>query len=281
VAEIERQLATLRRESALRSSGPDLRTSVMTHMAWVPAEWMGAARKTLSGLAERHPSRTIILVPAPEADDGLDANVSLRCFPLRDGHGHVCSEVIELRLRGNRASVPASIVTPLLISDLPAFLRWRGQPPFGEAEFQQLVDVVDRLVVDSAEWQELPASFGRLAQIFDRVAVSDIAWSRSLLWRRELALLWPGIAEMRELRVEGPYADALLLAGWLQDRLGSAIDLRHDEADALEAVDVDGEGVPRPRGEFGSASDLLSEELDRFGRDAVYEAAVRAIAAGE
>src|SRR5687767_2005059 len=56
LAEIEDSLARLRDES-------DLRTSVMTHTAWVPEEWLEAAREALAGLAERHPSRTIILVP--------------------------------------------------------------------------------------------------------------------------------------------------------------------------------------------------------------------------
>jgi hypothetical protein len=39
---------------------------------------------------------------------------------------------------------------------------------------------------------------------------------------------------------------------------------------------VDGEPVEPPN-EQSSPSDLLSAELDRFGRDPVYEAAVRAV----
>jgi hypothetical protein len=278
IAEIERELARLRRESATKSEGPDLRTSVMTHMAWVPEEWVGAARETLSGLAERHPSRTILLVPDPDAGDGLDAELSLRCFPLREGDGHVCSEVIELRLRGNRASAPASIVTPLLISDLPAFLRWRGQPRFDSPEFDQLVGVIDRLVVDSGEWQDLPEAYEQVAGSFEHTAVSDIAWGRTGPWRRELALLWPSIAEVRQLRVEGPPAEALLLAGWLRTRLDRPIELVHNRAVGLDAVSVDGEPVRRPPGQSLSSSDLLSEELEQFGRDRIYEEAVRSAA---
>jgi hypothetical protein len=276
VADIERQIADLRQASAARTEGPDLRTSVMTHMAWVPDEWVDAAHETLGGLAERHPSRTILLVPEPDAESGLDAELSLRCFPLHERHGHVCSEVIELRLRGDRSRAPASIVTPLLISDLPAFLRWRGRPPFGEPEFEQLVGVVDRLIVDSAEWPDLPEAYRRLAEAFNSAAVSDIAWGRGLLWRRELALSWPRISDVGELQVDGPRADAALLAGWLRSRLGRQIELVHEEADTLAAVAVDGEPVSHPRGEDRSASDLLSDELDRFGRDPVYEDAVRA-----
>ena len=42
--------------------------------------------------------------------------------------------MISLRLCGARAAAPASVVMPLLVSDLPVFLRWRGPLPFGAAE---------------------------------------------------------------------------------------------------------------------------------------------------
>jgi hypothetical protein len=278
VADIEREIARQRDASATQSAGPGLRTSVMTHIAWVPGEWREAAYETLQGLAERHPSRTIVLVPEPDAPTGLDGDVSLRCFPLQESDGHVCTEVIELRLRGERTRAPASIVTPLLISDLPAFLRWRGQPAFDRPEFGQLVDVADRLIVDSREWPELPGAYARLAGAFGGAAVSDIAWGRGLHWRLELALLWPDIADIRELRVVGPYADALLLAGWLSARLDRTIELAHDEAPTIDEVAVDGDIVSPPAGERRSPSDLLSDELDRFTRDPIYEEAVRAAA---
>jgi hypothetical protein len=41
---------------------------------------------------------------------------------------------------------------------------------------------------------------------------------------------------------------------------------------------VDGEAVRPPRGGVPNPSELLSAELDAFGRDPVYEAAVAAIA---
>ena len=134
VGEIERELAELRSE-AEHDGAPFLRTSVLTHLAWVPGEWEQAALDTLEGLAERHPSRVILLLPAPDAEDGLDADVSLRCFPLPGGDReaqHVCSEMMNLRLRGRRVCASASVVAPLVITDLPVFLRWRGRPPFGD-----------------------------------------------------------------------------------------------------------------------------------------------------
>ncbi len=248
-----------------------LRTSVMTHVAWVPPQWLDAAETTLAGMAERHPSRTLILVPDPGEPAGLDAEVSVRCFPV--GESHVCGEVIELRLRGNRAAAPASLVLPLAISDLPVFCRWRGQPSFGESPWEQLVDVADRVIVDSSEWETL--AYGLLAGVFERTAVSDLVWARTYEWRVELARYWPAISE-QEIRVRGPRADASLLRAWLNARLNRAI--RPVEPAEELGVRLGGEDLPPPSVPTADASALLSAELDRFGRDATYEEAVRAAA---
>ena len=67
------------------------------------------------------PSRTIAArSAAPDEEDGLDVDLSVRCFPI--GDRAVASEVIWLRLRGDRAAAPASIVLPL------ADLRPAGVP---------------------------------------------------------------------------------------------------------------------------------------------------------
>jgi glucose-6-phosphate dehydrogenase assembly protein OpcA len=263
----------LRSEEAAAGQ-PLQQTSVMTHIAWVPAAWVGAAENVLAGLAERHPSRTIVLVPEPDEDDALEAEVSIDCFAT-GGERQVCTETIRIRLKGRRSEAPASVVQPLLISDLPVFLRWRGEPDWDSAQLAQLVDVVDRLIVDSTEWQNLPDAYARLAELFDDVAVSDIAWARTSRWRAQLASLWPGIATVERIRVTGTAAQANLLAGWLRSRLDRAVELEHEDAEKLVGVDVDGEPTPFPPGDAPDPADLLSDELDTFTRDPVYEATVR------
>ena len=113
--------------------------------------------------------------------------------------------------------MPGSIVQPLLITDLPTFCRWRGLPPWGKPELEQLVDVCDRLVVDSSEWRGLPAAYRKLETLLrpDR-----------RLGHRLGAVAWAGAAGSpapgrrsrgsRSSRSPGPKADALLLAGWLR-----------------------------------------------------------------
>ena len=259
VGEIERAFVELRLRRGFEGTR-NLRTSVLTHIAWVPQEWQEAASHTLAGLAERHPSRTLLLFPEPEAEDGLYARVLLECYEVPGTTRHLCNEVAELRLRGNRSQAPASIALPLLLPDLPVFLRWRGRPDFGSSVFEQLVDVVDRIVFDSSEWPDVPGAYAELIAIFDRVAVSDIAWRRTLPWRRALAQAWPELPD----RITGPPAETALVAGWLRSRAGIAV-----EVERADQLPVGGDRKP---------SDLLSDELDVFVRDPVYEAAT--VAAG-
>ena len=263
VRDVQRALCELREASAEETEGPDLRTSVMTHIAWVPAEWREAALDTLEGLAERHPSRTILLFPEPDQSDGLDAKAAVLAYTQRGTRRNIATEVVELTLRGRRSAVPASIVTPLLVSDLPVFVRWRGEPPFGAQELEQLVELADRLVVDSAEWERYSAAYSELAQLFDRVACSDIAWRRTLPVRRALAAQWPGIADETEVRLSAGAAERCLVQAWLRSRLGGRHEVLEDPAAALRVE-------PRP------SSELLSAELDELGRDQIYEEAVRA-----
>jgi glucose-6-phosphate dehydrogenase assembly protein OpcA len=269
VAEIEKQLSRLRGSVAGETELPIQRTSVMTHIAWVPPEWVEAAERTLEGMEESHPSRTIVLVPMGGEESGLDATLSLQCSTT--GDQTVSSEVIWLRLRGPMAAAPASLVLPLALSDLPIFLRWRGEPPFGEPHFEQLVDVADRLVVDSSEWDEL--RYAELSALFAHAAVSDIEWARTYDWRVKLASTWPGIRE-QEIRVRGPRAAASLLRGWLASRLSRTI--RPIEPAGEIGVRLGGEELRPPHEPARTSSQLLSAELDRFGRDRVYEDAVLA-----
>jgi glucose-6-phosphate dehydrogenase assembly protein OpcA len=274
--ELERELAELRAASAEPGAPPRLRASVMTHIAWVPERWLEQATATLAGLAERHPSRTILLLPRPDDPrDELEGEVDLRCFVRGGEQREVCSEVISLRLCGQRASAPASIVTPLLVSDLPVFLRWRGPLPFGAPELDQLVGVADRLVVDSREWPAAHADLARLPELFDRIAVSDISWARTEPWRAAVADLWPDVAEASALRVAGPENEALLLRAWLASRLGLEIRLEHEPAGEIELVEVDGREARPHRLDASTPSDLLSDQLEAFGRDRIYEEAVR------
>jgi glucose-6-phosphate dehydrogenase assembly protein OpcA len=274
VADIERQLS--RQRARQREDGvPELRLSTMTHLVWAPPKWLDRARATLHGLQERHPARTILLVPEPRSKGGLKATALVRDFEVGEDR-EVLSEIIEVRLGGAAAEHPASIVLPLLVSDLPVFCRWRGEPEWTGNAFRELVDLCDRLVVDSGEWTSPLEGYGRVQSIFGTVAVSDLAYRRSLGWRARLADLWPGIRSAESVRIDGPTAEAVLVAGWLRSQLRRRIELVQRNGERITGVAVDGVPVQRPSGKGPTGSELLSAELELLHRDPVYEAAVKA-----
>jgi glucose-6-phosphate dehydrogenase assembly protein OpcA len=139
----------------------------------------------------------------------------------------------------------------------------------------QLVEIADRLIVDSREWPEPERGYEQLPTVFEEVAASDIAWLRLDTWREAIARLWPAVERAERLSMRSPRAEALLLSRWLATRLDRPVALAHELAAEIESVEVDGlEAVPARR-DLRSPSELLSDQLELFGRDAVYEQTVR------
>jgi hypothetical protein len=92
-----------------------------------------------------------------------------------------------------------------------------------------------------------------------------------------LAAAWP--FEAQSICVEGTHAQAALIGGWLRSRLGHDVEVEHEEAEILTAVSVDGVPIDAPPGEPPPPSDLLSDQLDQFAADRIYEDAVRGASA--
>ena len=98
-----------------------------------------------------------------------------------------------LAARRARAARRRASSLPLLVSDLPVFLRWRGEPPSART-VRAARDLADRLVVDSSEWHHLPRAYGRLPSSSSAPPVGHRVAAHSR-WRRSLAALWPEIAD--------------------------------------------------------------------------------------
>ena len=237
---------------------PHARTSVLNLIVTV-VDSAAAERvvHTMMGLGIRHPSRAIVLVADPEATgDALDARISTHCHnsPAAPNE-RVCYEEVVLTVRGEAAEHLAGVVAPLLIHDLPTYVWWPGDPPFGHPVFDQLVELGDRLIVDSADFGDLLAGMRRVANVRHRSGVGDLAWERLSTWQERIAQFFdaprfrrylPNLNRMvigyavapkesaapqsgsararhdqdgRTAHAASPMAEALLLAGWLASRL--------------------------------------------------------------
>jgi glucose-6-phosphate dehydrogenase assembly protein OpcA len=164
---------------------PHARASVLNLIVTVvDGEAADRVVHTLMGLGVRHPSRAIVLVPEPASSAApLGARISTHCHDAGTGADRVCYEEIVLSVRGEAAGHLSGIVAPLLIHDLPTHVWWPGDPPFRDPVFEQLVEMADRLVVDSSDFTDLLAGLRRLGTLRRRSGVGDLAWERIGWWQ--------------------------------------------------------------------------------------------------
>lgn len=226
------------------------RASVLNLIVMVPDE-NEAARvvETMIGLGVRHPSRAIVLVADAKASGpSLSAGITAHCHKGKDATEPICYEVIVLTVRGEAAEHLAGVVAPLLIHDLPTHVWWPGDPPFADPIFDQLVEMSDRVVVDSDEFEDLLRGMRRLTTLRRRSGVGDLAWRRLGWWQEltaeffdaprfrrylpnlsRLAIRYaaPTAGRRRRRRTTGqlqaqvrsPLAGPMLYAGWIASRL--------------------------------------------------------------
>lgn len=268
---IEKALAGLRKQygsaEAAQEGHAGTRNSVANLVVYAStADDAEAATTTLAALAGRHPARTLLI--AADSDAGgraIRATVSAACTVQ---HGQrICYEEIRLHSQGDSGAQLRSIVDPLLISDLPTYLWWTGDPPFRDDAFRALAGLSDRVLFDSARFRYPDVTLARLSRFLDSDerggAVGDLNWNRLASLRELVAQLFDPaqtaalLPNIRRVRIERAAssdglpgtAQSLLLAGWLAARL---------------------DWEPGPPGErtFGGASRV---KLRHRGRDVVLE----------
>ena len=190
VAEIERRLA---RAARGRGERAELRTSVLTHIAWVPPR-VGAAGASACSRAWRsaHP---VADDPAPSrpAASPTGSTRESRTSASRLGGGARSApswSSSAARRDGGGARERRRAAADPRPAGLP---RWRGRPPFGTPSFEQLVGVHDRLIVDSTRVGRPAApAYARASRSSSTASPSPTSPGRGRSrWRAALADLWP------------------------------------------------------------------------------------------
>lgn len=186
----------------------------------------------IRGIAGEHAMRAILIEAYPACEgSSADAWINMHCYPRGTKGGAVCSEQISFRLGGLAARSLQSVVFSHLDSDLPLALWW-------QADFHAPIDGrlwhwVDRLLFDSRHWKNPKEQFDLVGQIAEltetRTVLCDLNWARSLPVRQAVAGIFDAPGTLPELQVlemlhleyaPGHRTTALLLVGWLADRLG-------------------------------------------------------------
>ena len=250
---VEGQLAELWKEMAggkqIASGGtseddvPVLRARVANLLVFVAdAELLDDAQRMMLELTAIHPSRVLMMLGAREAPD-RDIEMSVESFcqtDKRTGARRLCCEEVTLKAQGSFVAELPSAALPLLVSDLSTFLWWRDVVQTTDKVFSSLLRAADRLVIDSAEFEDPQRDLVEMNRLFTGVhsgqaGISDINWARLTFWRGLLADFYDVPAyqgwldNIDQVRIDyvGPERapeklapQALLIAGWLAGRLG-------------------------------------------------------------
>jgi len=243
------------------------------------------AMKAANEAGREHPSRVLVAILRPgRGASGLDAEV-------RVGEG-IPGEAVLLRLHGELAKVPESVVTPLLLPDSPVIVWWPGGGPKAPAD-DPLGRLGRRRVSDAAATRRASVDFTARAEGYEP-GDTDFAWTRLTPWRALMAAAldqYPTKVTGAEVVSAKGNPSADLMAAWLQCRLGVPVEQRNSRGPGVTAVRMFTPSGPialtRPDGAVATfsipgqpdrpvalkrrtTSELLSEELRRLDPDDVY-----------
>lgn len=236
VEHLRQQHIKLTQEETGDQDHPHPRNTVMNLIVSASdEERMKAADRVVETVAAGHPLRAIVILRTADRDGEIDAEVTTEAHQLLKGAA-VQREQVVLRVRGDVATHIASLVEPLLVSDVPTYLWWTGNPPLGEAGLRDALDVCDVLIVDSAHFDRPEEALLELAALAERLAgrlgLVDLQWWRQRAWREMLAQFfapverreWLGRLQRLTIDCVGRGKQSLvasaLLVGWLAAALG-------------------------------------------------------------
>lgn len=319
IADVVRSMEDLRRSEQRAAT----RTSVATLIVVTRTEEeMKSTEEVIDHLGVRHPARIITLLSpkgAGEGDDNIDAAVTLHAGEAA-GHA-IWSDELRLTVSGGPARHTASLLRPLLLSDLPVVVWYvSGLPDVGDPLLKLanavIVDTKTTTTPDSEEIAILQ-TFKEVARLARKYTMIDLSWNRLRPWRSLMASQFSGAVfkpfahDVERIRIVGKLGPRMLLAGWLGSRLrlesehivledGRHVSLelhsKHAGSEAHFTVErIEGERLVKANVRIDggpSHAELialphlalplsLSEALRGIERDRVYEAAIKYAASWE
>ena len=286
---VVKALAAERRLAGAVSSGLALTLVVVVDEKRVAEAEVAATRA-----AAQHPCRLLVVVRRrPDAPEPrLDAEILIGG---RLGPG----EAVVMRMYGRLALHAESVILPLLAPDAPVVTWWNGEPPHLIAH-DPLGVFADRRVTDSSLGSDALLALRQRAADYTP-GDTDLTWTRTTQWRALCASAFDAAEDPpTAARVAGQAGNAsrVLIAGWLQSRLGLAVTIEDSAGPGITEVEISladttmrlvrGDGqtavlshtgqpdrtLPLPRRELG---DLLAEELQRLDADETYADALASV----
>ncbi len=256
--EIENELARLWGSAAEREGGPEIDQPTVTRLVLanlVVADLEpGAAHvdALIETIAERYPSRVLVLRPGDDAARRVSAEVSAVCHLPSPDRPQVCSERIVLHAGRQAHDLLPGAIRPLLETDLPLVLWWVGDPRPTRSLFEDLAGESSRVILDLPDPATEPEVLRQALDLRWNRYSRDIAWFGITPWRELVAQFFdPAGSDEVLRRINAVEIDAVApahrgdrlpresawLAGWLAGQLGWVPDqVSRGEGNTLRAT---------------------------------------------
>ena len=244
VEAIERELTRLWKDASEESadplSTPVVRACSLNFIVFSEDEHqLDELWEMVGEVTVEHPARIFLLAANRRAATAkLDAWISARCSLPVPGGKQVCCEQITLIGGGEETAKLPSIVTSLLVPDVPSVLLWKSGVDEHDGILRSLSAVVNRVLIDSSDDPTSLDTLRAWGAFVDRAEVhvtfGDLAWTHLTPWRsmlanafnpptmrpllRDIGAVTVSYSRTKEPRHSG-LSQALLLAGWLAVRL--------------------------------------------------------------
>ncbi len=180
--------------------------------------------RIINNLTRENACRAILVEINRDEEASLRAWITAHCH-LSHGQKSVCCEQISFRLTGRVTGRFRNTVFSHLNSDLPLVFWWQGE--LSDVFTERLASVMDRLIVDSSSWRDVPTSFARINEAIEgntTLVVQDLAWTRCWQFRVGIAGLFDdavaqaALGEIEKVRIRHSPSDrntGLQLLAWL------------------------------------------------------------------
>ena len=210
----------------------------------------------LEKVAAEHACRAMLILALPKVQPPRARSwIQALCRPYQ-GKQAVCSEQITFILEGGDAAQVQNLVFAHLDSDLPLVVWWQADltKNFEERFYSR----IDTLIIDSSRWSDPARQFDALLKVKAEntdLDIRDLAWTRSHFMRTALASCFQdasarqNLSKLRTMRIthiRGQRTTALLLAVWINKRLGASLKLdlvEKDSGPALQSLVLEGDGI--------------------------------------
>ena len=145
---------------------------------------------TLSGIMQRHPSRTILLRACPLRAE-IEARTSVQCWMPFGRRQQICGEWIEIAAGADQLAEVTPLLLGLTVPDLPVVLWIRHTALAHLASLAPVLPMATRVIVDTSEATEPDAALAGIRSLeAGPWRLADLAWGRITRWRKAFAAIF-------------------------------------------------------------------------------------------